>query len=121
MRKDILLCFEDYENMFVKAQHDKLRDILKSVRDTRCIKNLYWRQTAGKRGHNVKTNYIVINIGVQQRRISFSLLSEIILQEAIETIEAGINVNGQRINNTLQDLQTMLQTVNDQSNNFGLK
>ena len=61
MRKEVVLCFIDYEKAFDKVQHHKLIQILKQLdidqKDIRCIENLYWNQTAQVRidGENKKS------------------------------------------------------------------
>ncbi|XP_073823143.1 uncharacterized protein [Musca autumnalis] len=50
VQKDVFMCFVDYEKAFDTVKHDKLMEILTSIgienNDIRCIKNLYWNQTA---------------------------------------------------------------------------
>lgn len=80
-------------------------------------------------------NYIPINKRVRQRYISslllFNIYSGLIFQEASQTIEGGIKVNAQIINNIghaddttipandMEGLRTMVQAVNGQNNSLG--
>jgi len=62
-RKDIFVCFIDYEKALNRVQHEKLIDVLRRTgvddKDIRIIKNLYWRQKAEWSG--VKINGELIN------------------------------------------------------------
>lgn len=98
-RKDICLCFIDYEKAFDKVQHCKLIKILRNLdinqKDINCIESCI-----GIEQHKVDgklTNMVMIQKGVRQECILspllFNLYSENIFQEALG-VEGGIKVNG---------------------------
>lgn len=94
-RRDVCLCFVDYEKAFDRVQHHKLMKILKTLgidgKDVRCIENLYWNQTAKIRVGRETTNAVRICRGVRQgcvlSPLLFNLYSEAIFQEALENVE----------------------------------
>lgn len=138
--RDVCLCFIDYEKAFDRVKHAKMIEILRSMNvdenDIRCIQNLYWNQTATVRIGDLETEEIPINRGVRQGCILspllFNIYSEKIFEEAINSMEKGIKVNGQFINNvryaddttlmahTVEDLQELVDAVANHSQNFGL-
>lgn len=139
-RKDVMLCFIDYEKAFDRVQHHKLVHILRRLdidgKDIRCIENLYWNQTAEVRTGGQVTEAQKICRGVRQgcvlSPLLFNLYSEHIFQEALEDREIGIKVNGVWINNiryaddtvliadNVKDLQDLLIAVGEHSRNMGL-
>lgn len=141
VHKDVFLCFVDYEKAFDKVQHEKLISILRKTdldeRDIRCIQNLYWQQKADVRTNGYTTDDVEIRRGVRQGCILspllFNLYSEAVFDEAMEDGDAGIKVNGTRINNiryaddsvlladSLEDLQKMMNHLNRASIKYGLK
>lgn len=141
VKKDVFLCFLDYEKAFDKVQHHKLMEILSTIdideKTIRCIKNLYWYQTANIKTSDGLTENILIKRGVRQGCILspllFNLYAEKIFQEALESVEIGIKVNGTFFNNiryaddttlladNLSDLQHLIDKVNQHSINLGLK
>lgn len=139
-RKDVYLCFIDYEKAFDRVQHHKLMQLLKRLdldqKDIRCIENLYWSQTAQiKLGGNMSNN-IRIRRGVRQgcvlSPLLFNLYSEAIFRVALEDVEMGIRVNGTWINNiryaddtvliaeNMHDLQQLVDKIGEQSKSMGL-
>lgn len=66
-RKDVCLCFIDYEKAFDRVQHHKLMQLLRGLdidqKDIRCIENLYWNQTAQIKLDNNMSNTIQIRRG----------------------------------------------------------
>lgn len=139
-RKNVCLCFIDYEKAFDKVQHHKLIAQLRKLdldeKDIRCIKNLYWHQNAKVRVGNEVTRALQIQKGVRQgcvlSPLLFNLYSEAIFQEALEDTEIGIKVNGTWINNiryaddavliadSMDKLQQLLDIVGQHSNTMGL-
>jgi len=139
-RKDVCLCFIDYEKAFDRVQHYKLMQLLKKLdidqKDIRCIENLYWHQTARiKLGDNM-SNTIQVRRGVRQgcvlSPLLFNLYSEAVFQGALRDVEMGIRVNGVWINNVryaddtvliadnIHDLQQLVNVVGEQSESMGL-
>lgn len=92
VHKDIFPCFIDYEKAFDTVQRDS--------KEIRCIRNLYWQQTAEIKVNNSVTNPIPINKDVRQgcalSPLLFIVYSERIFQEALSNVSAGIKVNGIR-------------------------
>lgn len=141
-RKDVFICFIDYEKAFDNVRHDLLLRYLEDLglddKDVRIIRNLYWNQTAEVRlPCGSETEEFSIKKGVRQGCILspmlFNLYVERAFQEALATSTLGIKVNGIPINNiryaddtviladTADDLQSLLNAVNDASNALGLK
>ena len=138
---DVYACFVDYEKAFDTVQHDKLITILQEIgldgRDIRLIANLYWNQTADIRINNQTSEEIPIMRGVRQgcvlSPLLFNLYAEKIFREAVEDRTEGIIANGIVINNLRyaddtvllatdrDDLQTLLLSVTDHSQQMGLK
>jgi hypothetical protein len=132
VRKEVFLCFIDYEKAFDRIKHDRLIGILKESgiddKDIRCIANLYWNQTAEIEINNMKVDNLQIRRGVRQGCILspllFNIYSEEIFQKATEDIEKGVKVNGFYVNNirfaddtvliadNMADLQDLLNRVN---------
>lgn len=139
-RKDVCLCFIDYEKAFDRVQHHLLMKLLKRLdidqRDIRCIENLYWNQTAQIKLDNNTSNNIQIRRGVRQGCVMspllFNLYSETIFREALEELEMGIKINGVWINNiryaddtvliadNIEDLQELVNKIGEQSKSMGL-
>lgn len=139
-RKDVCLCFLDYEKAFDRVQHHKLIQLLRKLdidqKDIRCIENLYWYQNAQIKVDNNTSNSVQIKRGVRQgcvlSPLLFNIYSEAIFQEALEDIEKGIKVNGVWINNiryaddavlvsdNIPDLQQLVTVVGEGSKSMGL-
>ena len=72
-------------------------------KDIRIISNLYWNQTACVRLDGDRTEQVKILRGVRQgcvlSPLIFNLYSERIFSEALNEIEEGIMLNGDRLNN----------------------
>ena len=130
----------DYQKAFDKVQHGKLVEILRKVgldeRDLRIIVNLYCGQTASIRREAEDSDVIEIQRGVRQgcvlSPLLFNLYSEEIFKEALDDIELGVSVNGQRLNNiryaddtvvfadNIEGLQELMTRVKDTSEKYGL-
>lgn len=101
-RKNVIMCFIDFEKAFDRVQHQKLLQILRRMdidqKDIRCIENLYLNQTAQIRIDGGTTGMVEICRGVRQgcvlSPLLFNLYSECIFREALEDVEMGIKVNG---------------------------
>jgi len=72
-------------------------------KDLKIIRNLYWNQRACVRVGGETTKEIQISRGVRQgcvlSPVIFNPHSEYIFREALQDIEAGILLNGERLNN----------------------
>lgn len=140
MRKDLYVCFVDYEKAFDRIKHEKIIEELNRIgldgKDIRIIRNLYWQQTAAVQVENEKTETIDIKRGVRQgcvlSPLLFNIYSERIIQEALDGRPEGIKINGMIINNiryaddtiviadSEQDLQTLMDRLNVKSKEMGL-
>jgi len=130
-RKDIMLCFIDYEKAFDRVQHHKLIQILSRLNiDQKDI------QMAEVRVSNDLTEAKPIcreaRQGCVPSPLLFNLYSEAIFQKALEERNVGVKVNGVWVNNIcyaddtvliadyMEDLGDMLGTVGECSKNMGL-
>lgn len=119
---------------FNKPHVEILRQIGLDDRDLRVIINLYWGQTANIRIEGEDSDSIEIQKGVRQGCILspllFNIYSEEIFKEALDDIELGISINGQRLNNVryaddtvvfaddIESLQELMTRVKDSSEKY---
>lgn len=140
-RKDIFVCFVDFEKAFDRVQHDKLIQILKNTgiddKDVRIIKNLYWKQTANVKIGNSLTNEVSIQRGVRQGCILsptlFNLYSDQLFKIALEGQPHGIKINGELLNviryaddtviltDNIDGLQVLLNRIHEVGKEMGIK
>ena len=141
-RKNAFICFIDYEKAFDNVRHELMVTYLQELglddKDVRMIANLYWHQTAQIRLQNsATTEEFEIRKGVRQGCILSPMLFNLYVERAFAEITSerpmGIIVNGTPINNiryaddtaiiadNANDLQTLLNTVNEASQQRGLK
>lgn len=139
VKKDVFMCFIDYEKAFDRVRHGKLIEILRKTdvdEDIRCIENLYWYQRAHVKTQSFRTEDIRIRREVRQSCVLsprlFNMYSEEIFSEAFEDSEQGIKVNGIPISNliyaddsvllanNMTELQDMCTRLNIASNRYGL-
>ena len=105
MRKDLYLCFVDYEKAFDKIHHSEMIKILEEIsldsKDIRVITNLYWKNEAAFKVGDQLSEWTEIHRGVRQGCVLspdlFALYGEKIMAN-IEDDE-GIIVGGRNINN----------------------
>lgn len=139
MQQDLFLCFIDYTKAFDTIQHQHLIQLLEELnvdgKDLRIIKNLYWAQAANIRVDGEVGEYVKIRRGVRQGCVMspdlFSLYTEFVMRK-IDNMP-GIKVGGKNINNLRyaddtvliatkeDDLQHILNIVNNESEEVGLK
>lgn len=140
VRKDIFMCFVEYEKAFDRVQHEKLINILRRTdvdeKDIRCIGKLYWHQSAHIKTTDFTTEDILIQRGVRQgcvlSPLLFNMYSESIFDEALGNEPLGIKVNGVCISNiryaddtillgnSVEELQQILDKINNISKEHGL-
>lgn len=104
---DIYACFIDYHKAFDRVKHDKLINVLEKIgiddKDLQIIINLYWNQSAYITIDGDNSEEIEIRRGVRQgcvlSPLLFNIYSEQIFNESLQDIEAGILLNGTRMNN----------------------
>nr|CAH7733485.1 unnamed protein product [Callosobruchus chinensis] len=140
-RKSAFICFIDYEKGFDNVRHEVLATYLQEPglddKDVRLIANLYWHQAAQIRLQNsATTEEFEIRKGVRQGCILspmlFNLYVEGVSAEIVSERPMGITANGIPINNiryaddtaiiaeNANDLQTLLNSVNEASQQRGL-
>lgn len=134
-RKDVYMCFIDYQKAFDCVKHTELIRLLQERKidknDLRFIKNLYMNQTASVRVGSETTQSFPIEKGVRQgcvlSPLLFNLYSEAVFESALKDTEDGIKINGQVVNNLryaddtviIADSQEALQRLIDKINNEG--
>ncbi|KAI5707563.1 hypothetical protein M8J77_011831 [Diaphorina citri] len=105
-------------------------------KDLKIITNLYWNQSATIRVDGEQTEAIKIERGVRQGCILspllFNIYSEQIFKEALEEVDEGIPLNGERLNNiryaddtivfsdSLEGLQSLVNKIAAVSAKYGL-
>lgn len=139
-RKNIYVCFIDFEKAFDRVEHTKLFQCLKSKNidnyNMRLLVNLYYNQTAAVRVENETTGEIPIRRGVRQgcvlSPLLFNMYSENIFQEALYNRTEGVRMGGEVINNiryaddtaimaeSIEDLQLLLNRVYEASRRWGI-
>ncbi|KAL1447598.1 hypothetical protein WDU94_009869 [Cyamophila willieti] len=137
---DVYACFIDYQKAFDRVQHSKMMEVLEKVgldhKDLKIIANLYWNQVASVKLEDECTEDVQILRGVRQgcviSPVIFNVYSEYIFREILQTTEAGIWLNGERINNiryaddtviftdNINTLQTLMDKVYIHSKEYGL-
>lgn len=138
---DVYACFIDYKKAFDQVRHTKMMEVLQKAgldgKDLKIIRNLYWNQRACVSVDRETTEEIQILRGVRQgcilSPVIFNLYSEYIFREALQDIEAGILLNGERLNNiryaddtvifadNLASLQLLMDSVTSYSRQYGLE
>uniref|UniRef100_A0A0A9XCE7 Retrovirus-related Pol polyprotein LINE-1 n=1 Tax=Lygus hesperus TaxID=30085 RepID=A0A0A9XCE7_LYGHE len=139
-RRDVCACFIDYEKAFDRVLHSKLIEVLKECgvdgKDIRIIHNLYWKQVAEVRAGDIVTPKLSIQRGVRQgcllSPLLFNLYADRIFKEAVEDLDVGVRVNGERITSikyaddtvllaeSLEDLQLLLNRLSSAGQRAGL-
>ena len=139
MRKDLYLCFIDYEKAFDRVRHPLVVKMLEDVnldgKDLRLICNLYWDQESAIRIGDNLSELINIMRGVRQGCVLspdlFALYGERILR-SIEDMN-GISFGGVKLNNlryvddsvlmaeSEEELQELLDVVNEAGEEWGLR
>lgn len=141
MRRDIYVCFIDYEKAFDRVDHTLLLSLLQKMgldrQDIEFIRELYWNQEASIRIGQTTSKLVPIERGVRQGCILspalFNIYSEHIFDIALEDVRDGIKINGTILNNIryaddtviIADspggLQRLLNRMVDTGDQFGMK
>lgn len=139
-RKNLYICFIDFEKAFDRVKHTELFQCLKSYNvdnyDLRLLINLYHNQFAVVRVDERDTREIPIRRGVRQgcvlSPLLFNLYSENIFREALYGRNEGVKIGGEIINNiryaddtaiiaeSMEDLQRLLDRVFEVSQRWGI-
>lgn len=139
-RKNIYVCFIDFEKAFDNVPHTQLFQCLDSIGldsyDVRLLKNLYYNQTARVKVEQEVSEKVPIKRGVRQGCVMspmlFNVYSEAVFEGALKYRHEGVKIGGEVINNiryaddtaimaeSLEDLQTLLNAVNNACKEKGL-
>src|SRR5579872_502632 len=86
VKKDLYLCFIDFNKAFDRVRHSRLLNMLQDLggKDIRLARNLYWNQSAPIRHQNELGEFTSIKRGVRQGCVLspdlFNLYSENIMR-----------------------------------------
>ena len=137
-KKDVYMCFLDYQKAFDRVNHEKLINCLNSLgldgKDVRLIASLYWSQKAVIRGREELSPEVEIQKGVRQGCIISPLLFNIYSEMIFRVLnnEKGVTIGGVNINNlryaddsvllaeSEEELQRLVEKVNDEGERFGM-
>ena len=139
IKKNVYVCYIDYEKAFDRVYHNDLIETIKQIeidgKDIRFIQNLYWNQCASIKLREGESNKLQIKRGVRQGCILspklFNLYTEEIFRKADKL--PGINIGGKNFTNlryaddtalvaeTEEALQEIVDLVNEESAKKGLK
>ena len=100
LKKDVFVCFVDFEKAFDRVNWTKLMEILKQIgidcRDRRPITRLYMNQTASVRTNMSSTESATIGRRVKQGCLMsptlFNIYAEVIVREALDDVSEGVKV-----------------------------
>lgn len=140
-KKNLFICFIDFEKAFDQVLHGKLFEYLEqkgiNSYELRLLKYLYYNQVASIKVDETFTKKIPIKRGVRQGCVLsptlFNVYSEEIFRESLMDRSEGVRIGGQTINNiryaddtailaeSLEDLQALLNSVHEASKDRGLK
>ena len=138
VRKNVYLCFIDYEKAFDTVRHNELLDVLKQIgvdgKDLRLIKNIYEMQRVALQLGGELTDWVDIKRGVRQGCVMSPDLFNIYAEFVMRNIDdEGIRVGGKNINkiryaddavpiaDSEDKLKTLLQNVSEHSEAMGIK
>ncbi|KAL1446457.1 hypothetical protein WDU94_005636 [Cyamophila willieti] len=143
LKKNVYLCFIDFEKAFDRVSHVKLLETLKETtlddKDIRIIGNLYWQQKGNVRIEGKTSDAVEIRQGVRQgcilSPVLFNTYSESLFKEALDGAaeEEGIQIGDQHVTNvryaddtvlianTPQQLQNLIERVTRSSENYNMK
>lgn len=139
-RKNVYVCFIDFQRAFDSVCHRQLFECLDNIgidsQDAKILKQLYRNQTARVKVEHLTTEAIPIERGVRQGCVLspalFNLYSEQIFREALADCNVGVRIGGETINNikyaddtallaeSIEDLQTLLNRVDQACRDKGL-
>jgi len=140
-RKEVFICFVDYEKAFDRVNWVKMMDTLKQLgvdwRDRKLIWELYIKQQAVVRVADEYTDTCSIGRGVRQgcslSPLLFSIYAERMMVEALDGVDEGVKVGGSLLKDikfaddqgmvaeTERGLQIIMNRLNDASKEYGMK
>jgi hypothetical protein len=140
-KKDLFICFVDFEKAFDRVNWVKLMEALKNLKvdwkDRRMIGELYMKQSAVVRVAGGESQPSVIGRGVRQgcplSPILFSIYAEVMMKEAMDGVRDGVIVGGKSVNdvrfaddqgmvsNTERGLQRIMNRLNEAAKKFDMR
>ena len=140
-KKDVFVCFVDFEKAFDRVNWTKLMEILMQIcidwRDRRLSTRLYMNQTASVRTNIGNTEPAPIGRGVRQGCLMsptlFNIYAEAMVREALHDVSEGVKVGGKiimdvrfaydqaMIASTETGLQRIMDNTNRVVNQYGMR
>jgi len=138
---DVYICFVDFEKAFDRVSWEKMMKVLKNLgvdwRDRKMISELYLNQEAVIRVGEEESEPAIIGRGVRQgcplSPLLFSIYAEVMMVEALDTIEEGVRVGGELVKDvrfaddqgmvasTEAGLQRMMESLNETCKRYDMK
>jgi len=138
---DVYICFVDFEKAFDRVSWEKMMKVLKNLgvdwRDRKMISELYLNQEAVIRVGDEESEPAIIGRGVRQgcplSPLLFSIYAEVMMVEALDTIEEGVRVGGELVKDvrfaddqgmvasTEAGLQRMMESLNETCKRYDMK
>ena len=133
VKKDVYVCFIDYEKAFDRVSHGKMIQCLNDIgikgKDIRLIQNLYWTQRSFIRMDNGLSNGIDVKRGVRQGCVLSPALFNLYTETIFRNIHnmPGVKINDININNLryaddtvlIAEDESNLQAITDRVNECG--
>ena len=138
-RKDVYICFIDYEKAFDRVNHEAMIECLKDVgiddKDLRFITYMYWNQNAAVRTKSGLSDNIKIKRGVRQgcilSPVLFNLYTDISfrsVQHLKGVVVGGVSITDSRyaddtalLAESEEELQETLKIVNNKVKELNMK
>src|SRR5277367_1279237 len=138
---DVYICFVDFEKAFDRVSWEKMMKVLQNLgvdwRDRKMISELYLNQEAVIRVGDEESEPAIIGRGVRQgcplSPLLFSIYAEVMMAEALDTIEEGVRVGGELVKDVRfaddqgmvasseAGLQRMMESLNETCKRYDMK